>query len=116
MTSRQLRERLYRELLKDVSLRVNDGDTTDSFKVCGRGEMHLSILIETMRREGYELAVSTPRVIMKEIDGRLHEPMERVYIDVPENCVGSVVEKAGSPQGRGCWRWACTEPVCGYST
>ena len=99
VTSRQLRERLYRELLKDVSLRVNDGDTTDSFKVCGRGEMHLSILIETMRREGYELAVSTPRVIMKEIDGRLHEPMERVYIDVPENCVGSVVEKLGARKG-----------------
>ena len=99
VTSRQLRERLYRELLKDVSLRVNDGDTTDSFKVCGRGEMHLSILIETMRREGYELAVSTPRVIMKEIDGHLHEPMDRVYIDVPENCVGSVVEKLGARKG-----------------
>ena len=99
VTSRQLRERLYRELLKDVSLRVNDGDTTDSFKVCGRGEMHLSILIETMRREGYELAVSTPRVIMKEIDGKLQEPMEKVYIDVPENCVGSVMEKLGARKG-----------------
>lgn len=99
VTSRQLRERLYRELLKDVSLRVNDGDTTDSFKVCGRGEMHLSILIETMRREGYELAVSTPRVIMKEIDGKLQEPMEKVYIDVPESCVGSVMEKLGARKG-----------------
>lgn len=73
VTSRQLRDRLYRELLKDVSLRVRDAETTDSFIVSGRGEMHLSILIETMRREGYEFAVSTPRVLFKEIDGKTHE-------------------------------------------
>lgn len=99
VTSRQLRSRLYSELLKDVSLRVEDGETTDSFRVSGRGEMHLSILIETMRREGYELAVSTPRVIMKEIDGVMSEPMERVMIDVPEDSVGSVMEKMGARKG-----------------
>ena len=96
VTSRQLRDRLYKELLKDVSLRVEDGDTTDSFRVCGRGEMHLSILIETMRREGFEFSVSTPRVLLREIDGITHEPTERLLIDVPEECVGSVMEKMGS--------------------
>ncbi len=96
VTSRQLRERLFRELLKDVSLRVKETDSTDSFLVAGRGEMHLSILIENMRREGYELAVSTPRVLFKEIDGKKHEPIERLVIDVPEDCVGSVMEKMGS--------------------
>ena len=85
VTSRQLRDRLYKELLKDVSLRVEDGETTDSFKVAGRGEMHLSILVENMRREGYELTVSTPRVLYKEIDGALCEPVERVEIDVPND-------------------------------
>ncbi len=99
VTSRQLRDRLYRELLKDVSLRVHDGETTDSFVVSGRGEMHLSILIETMRREGYEFAVSTPRVLFKEIDGKLHEPMERLLVDVPEESVGSVMEKMGQRKG-----------------
>lgn len=99
VTSRQLRERLFRELLKDVSLRVSDGETTDRFKVAGRGEMHLSILIETIRREGYELAVSTPRVLYKEIDGVRCEPMEHVYIDVPENNVGAVMEKLGARKG-----------------
>ena len=99
VTSRQLRSRLYSELLKDVSLRVEDGETTDSFRVCGRGEMHLSILIETMRREGYELAVSTPRVILREIDGVTCEPMERVLIDVPEEALGSVMEKLGARKG-----------------
>ena len=96
VTSRQIRDRLYSELLKDVSLRVSDGETTDSFKVCGRGEMHLSILIENMRREGYELAVSAPRVIYKEIDGVTCEPIERVYIDVAEEFTGSVIEKLGA--------------------
>ena len=95
VTSRQLRERLYKELLKDVSLRVTDTDSTDSFLVAGRGEMHLSILIETMRREGYELAVSPPRVLIKEIDGVKCEPIERLVIDVPEGAVGSVMEKLG---------------------
>ncbi len=99
VTSRQIRKRLYDELLKDVSLRVSDGDTTDSFKVAGRGEMHLSILIETMRREGYELAVSAPRVIYKEIDGKLHEPVEKVYIDVDTEFSGAVMEKLGARRG-----------------
>ncbi len=99
VTSRQIRKRLYDELLKDVSLRVSDGETTDSFKVSGRGEMHLSILIETMRREGYELSVSAPRVIYKEIDGRKCEPMERVYIDVDSEFAGTVMEKLGSRKG-----------------
>lgn len=99
VTSRQLRDRLFKELLKDVSLRVSETDSTDSFKVAGRGEMHLSILIENMRREGYELSVSTPRVLYKEINGKLCEPMERVVIDVPENAVGAVMEKLGSRKG-----------------
>lgn len=99
VTSRQLRDRLFKELLKDVSLRVNETDSTDSFKVAGRGEMHLSILIENMRREGYELSVSTPRVLYKEINGKLCEPMERVVIDVPESSVGAVMEKLGSRKG-----------------
>ena len=99
VTSRQIRERLYKETLKDVSLRVSDGETTDSFKVAGRGEMHLSILIENMRREGYELCCSTPRVLYKEIDGILHEPMERVSIDVPDESVGAVVQKLGARKG-----------------
>lgn len=96
VTSRQIRDRLMRELLKDVSLRVEDGETTDSFKVSGRGEMHISILIETMRREGYEFSVSTPKVLMKEIDGTMCEPIERLTIDVPEESMGSVMEKMGS--------------------
>ena len=96
VTSRQLRDRLFKELLKDVSLRVSETDTTDSFKVAGRGEMHLSILIENMRREGYELGVSTPRVLYKEVEGKLCEPIERLVIDVPESCVGSVMEKLGT--------------------
>ena len=96
VTSRHIRERLFRELLKDVSLRVTETDSTDSFKVAGRGEMHLSILIENMRREGYELGVSTPRVLYREIDGVLCEPVEELVVDVPEGCVGAVIEKMGS--------------------
>ena len=99
VTSRQLRERLYRETLKDVSLRVADGDTTDEFKVAGRGEMHLSILLETMRREGYEMTCSNPRVLYREIDGVKCEPFERVTIDVPNEYVGVVVEKLGQRKG-----------------
>lgn len=99
VTSRQIRERLYKETLRDVSLRVSDGDTTDSFKVAGRGEMHLSILIETMRREGFELCCSTPHVLMQEIDGQLCEPMEQVTVEVPEAYVGTVIEKLGSRKG-----------------
>lgn len=99
VTSRQLRERLMRELLKDVSLRVTETDSTDAFSVAGRGEMHLSILVETMRREGYELSVSTPRVLYKTINGKLCEPQERLIVDVPEECVGVVMEKMGTRKG-----------------
>ncbi len=94
VTSRNLRDRLEKELLKDVSLHVTEA-STDSFNVAGRGEMHLSILMETMRREGYEFAVSTPRVLTKEIDGKLCEPIERMVADVPEECMGAVIEKMG---------------------
>ncbi len=99
VTSRQLRDRLYRELLRDVSLRVTDGDTTDEFRVAGRGEMHLSILLETMRREGFELACSNPRVLYKTVNGEKYEPMERVTLDVPMDMVGVVVEKLGQRKG-----------------
>ncbi len=99
VTSRQLRDRLYRELLKDVSLRVSDGQTTDEFKVAGRGEMHLSILIETMRREGYEFACTNPRVLYHEIDGVKCEPIEKVTIDVPNDYVGAVVAKLNQRKG-----------------
>ena len=99
VTTRQIRERLYKETLKDVSLRVEDGDTADCFRVAGRGEMHISILIENMRREGYELCCSMPRVLFKTVDGKLHEPMERVSIDVPDEAVGAVVQKLGARKG-----------------
>ena len=99
VTSRQLRERLYRETMKDVSLRVSDTDNTEAFNVAGRGEMSLSILIETMRREGYELQVSPPRVLYKEIDGVQCEPIERLVVDVPADCIGAVIEKIGSRKG-----------------
>ena len=100
VTSRQLRERLYRETLKDVSLRVSDVEgATDSFNVAGRGVMSLSILIETMRREGYEFAVSPPRVLTEVIDGKVCEPIERVVVDVPSESIGAVIEKLGSRKG-----------------
>ena len=95
VTSRQLRDRLYRETLKDVSLRVTDTDKETAFNVAGRGEMSLSILIETMRREGYEFQVSPARVLYKEIDGVKCEPIERLVVDVPGDCVGAVIEKLG---------------------
>ena len=98
VTSRNLRDRLERELLKDVSLHVTE-QGTDAFNVAGRGEMHLSILMETMRREGYEFAVSTPRVLTKVIDGVVCEPIERMVADVPENCTGAVIEKMGRRKG-----------------
>ena len=98
ITSRNLRDRLERELLKDVSLHVTE-QGTDAFNVAGRGEMHLSILMETMRREGYEFAVSTPRVLTKQIDGKLCEPIERMIADVPEDSMGSVIEKMGRRKG-----------------
>ncbi len=98
VTSRNLRDRLERELLKDVSLHVTE-QGTDAFNVAGRGEMHLSILMETMRREGYEFSVSTPRVLTREIDGKTCEPIERMVADVPEECMGSVIEKMGRRKG-----------------
>ncbi|MFA6860688.1 MAG: translational GTPase TypA [Clostridia bacterium] len=94
-TSRVLRERLYKEAIKDLSLRVQDGETTESFRICGRGEMHLSILIENMRRDGYEFQVSMPKVMYKEINGKKCEPIERLVLDVPEASVGTVMSKMG---------------------
>ncbi len=99
VTSRNIRDRLERELLKDVSLHVTEQPNTDAFNVAGRGEMHLSILMETMRREGFEFSVSTPRVLTKEIDGKLCEPIERMVADVPEECMGAVIEKMGRRKG-----------------
>ena len=96
VTSRQIRDRLFRETLKDVSLRVTETDSTDAFNVAGLGEMSLSILIETMRREGYEFQVSPPRVLYQEIDGVRCEPIERLVVDVPSDSVGAVIEKLGS--------------------
>jgi len=99
VTTRNIKDRLEREMLKDVSLRVTPVPNSDNFLVAGRGEMHFSILIETMRREGYELQVSPPRVLYKEIDGVKHEPLEQVVCDVPEAAVGSVMEKLGARKG-----------------
>ena len=99
VTSRHLRARLMRELQTDVSLRVNDTNTTDAFEVCGRGELHLSILIETMRRQGYEFAVSKPQVIYKTIDGVQCEPVERLVVDTPQATAGAVIEKIGRRRG-----------------
>jgi len=99
VTTRNIRDRLMRETMKDVSLKFAEVQNSDSFNVAGRGEMHLSILIETMRREGYEFQVSPPRVLTQEIDGKLCEPVERVVADVPETSVGSVIEKLSSRRG-----------------
>lgn len=99
VTTRHLRDRLYRELLRDVSLRVEDTDSTDAFRVSGRGEMHLSILIETMRREGYEFQVSSPKVLYREIDGVKYEPVERLIVDVPEDNTGPVFQSMGERKG-----------------
>ncbi|MDR3310425.1 MAG: translational GTPase TypA [Oscillospiraceae bacterium] len=99
VTTRNIRDRLTREMLKDVSLRVAELTDSDSFNVAGRGEMHLSILIETMRREGYEFQVSPPRVLTREIDGKLCEPVERLVADVPENSVGAVIDKLSQRRG-----------------
>jgi len=96
VTTRHLRDRLFKELETNLSLRVEETDSTDSFKVSGRGELHLSILIETMRREGYEFQVSKPKVIFKEIDGEIYEPIEYLIIDVPEENMGPVMEKVGA--------------------
>ncbi|MBQ3603657.1 MAG: translational GTPase TypA [Clostridia bacterium] len=96
VTSRNIRDRLFKEVETNVSMRVEETDTTDTFKVSGRGELHLSILIETMRRQGYEFQVSRPKVILKEIDGEIYEPVELLIIEVPEQYVGAVIEKLGS--------------------
>lgn len=95
VTSRQLGDRLRREGERNPSMRVSAGESTDSFEVCGRGELHLSILLETMRREGYELAVSSPRVLLKKVDGELLEPMEHLTLDIPEESMGAVMERLG---------------------
>ena len=95
VTSRHIRDRLFKELERNVSLRVKETDSADSFEVCGRGELHLSVLIETMRREGFELLVSRPKVIYKEIDGVKCEPIERLVVNVPDDCIGNVIEKLG---------------------
>lgn len=99
VTSRNVRDRLFKEVETNVSMRVEETESTDTFKVSGRGELHLSILIETMRRQGYEFQVSRPKVIFKEIDGVLHEPMELLIVEVPEAYVGAVMEKLGSRKG-----------------
>ena len=99
VTSRNIRDRLFKEVETNVSMRVEETDTTDTFKVSGRGELHLSILIETMRRQGYEFQVSRPEVIYKTINGELCEPMELLIVEVPEQYVGAVIEKLGSRKG-----------------
>ena len=95
VTSRHIRDRLFKELERNVSLRVKETDSADSFEVCGRGELHLSVLIETMRREGFELLVSRPKVIFKEIDGVKCEPIERLVVNVPDDSIGNVIQKLG---------------------
>ena len=99
VTSRHLRDRLYKEAVKDLSLRVEDGETAERFRVSGRGEMHLSILIENMRRDGYEFQVSMPKVLIKEIDGVKCEPIDRLFLDVPEDCTGTIMQKMGIRKG-----------------
>jgi GTP-binding protein len=99
VTSRHLRARLMRELQTDVSLRVQEGETPDSFDVWGRGELHLSVLIENMRRQGYEFQVSRPEVLYHEVDGQRHEPIERLHVDVPQAYAGAVIEKIGRRRG-----------------
>ena len=95
ITSRHIRDRLFKELERNVSLRVKETDSADSFEVCGRGELHLSVLIETMRREGFELLVSRPKVIIKEFDGVKCEPIENLVVNVPDDSIGTVIEKLG---------------------
>ena len=99
VTTRHLRDRLFRELLRDVSLKVEETGSADSYRVCGRGEMHLSILIEEMRRDGYEFQVSTPRVMFKEIDGVKCEPVERLIVDVPDDATGAIFQSMGNRKG-----------------
>ena len=98
-TSRHLRDRLHKEALKDLSLKVIDTDSPDAFNVRGRGEMHISILIENMRRDGYEFQVSMPKVLYKEVDGKKYEPIDTFVADVPEDCVGNVMSEIGARKG-----------------
>ncbi len=112
ITSRQIRNRLYRELQTDVSLRVEDTDTTDAFKVSGRGELHLSVLIETIRREGYEFQVSKPEVLYRMVDGKKNEPIEKATIDLSNEFIGTVIEKLGQRKGE---LVSMTEPTGGYA-
>ncbi len=100
VTSRNLRERLYREAYRNVSIRVEDTDTPDAFRVVGRGELQLAVIIENMRREGYELTASNPEPLVREVDGQVHEPMELMVCDVPETAVGAVTERLGPRKGR----------------
>ena len=101
LTSRQIRERLMAESMANVAIQIRESaERTDGFEVCGRGEMQLGILIETMRREGFELTVSRPKVLTREIEGKLHEPMEHLYLDVPEEFLGVVTEKLGTRKGQ----------------
>src|SRR6185436_8151161 len=100
VTSRNIRERLFRESYRNVAIRVEETETPDSFKVVGRGELQLAVIIETMRREGYELTASNPEPITKEVDGVKHEPMELMVCDVPESVVGTVTERLGPRKGR----------------
>src|SRR5699024_7908775 len=112
VTSRQIRNRLYKELETDVSLKVEDTDSTDAFRVSGRGELHLSVLIESMRREGYEFQVSKPEVLYRYKGDKRYEPMERVTIDVSNDYVGAVIEKLGQRKGE---LISMTEATGGYA-
>ncbi|MDO5725444.1 MAG: translational GTPase TypA [Tissierellia bacterium] len=112
ITTRQIRNRLFKELQTDVSLRVEETMSTDSFKVSGRGELHLGVLIENMRREGFEFQVSKPEVLFDEKDGKLTEPMEKVFVDVSNEYLGSVIDKLGRRRGE---LLAITEPIGGYA-
>src|SRR5262249_12677545 len=100
VTSRKLRERLFKEILTNVSIRVEETDSPDAFKVSGRGELQLAILIEMMRREGYEMSVGKPEIVTREIDGAIPEPQEQLIVDCPESFVGVVTQKVGSRKGR----------------
>src|SRR5437899_4310449 len=100
VTSRNLRERLQREAYRNVAISVQDTETPDAFRVVGRGELQLAVIIETMRREGYELTASNPEPITREVDGQIHEPMELMVCDVPEASVGAVTERLGPRKGR----------------